>query len=154
MDAIFMSPHKFIGGPGCSGLLVAKRSIFKSTKSPTFPGGGTVSFVSPSCQDYDDSIEAREDAGTPAIVQAIRTGLVFQVKEMVGCQRIESIERHYCRMAFSKLRGTTRSSLLEAIVGHTLILTGESPSCPSISDLISEPTRRHRECEVPCQIQE
>lgn len=112
MDAIFMSPHKFIGGPGCTGLLVAKRSIFKSTKSPTFPGGGTVAFVSPSAQDYDTSIEAREDAGTPAIVQAIRTGLVFQVKEMVGCERIEAIEREYCEKVFSKLRNSDKVDLV------------------------------------------
>ena len=105
MDAIFMSPHKFIGGPGCSGLLVAKRSIFNSTRCPTFPGGGTVSFVSPFGQDYDHAIEAREDAGTPGIVQAIRTGLVFQVKEMVGCQRIEALEREFSSMVFSKLGG-------------------------------------------------
>ena len=103
MDAIFMSPHKFIGGPGCSGLLVAKRSIFESIKIPTFPGGGTVSFVSPFVQDYDDNIEAREDAGTPGIIQAIRCGMAFQVKEMVGCKRIEAIEREYCKMVFSRL---------------------------------------------------
>jgi selenocysteine lyase/cysteine desulfurase len=112
MDAIFMSPHKFVGGPGCTGLLVAKRSIFKSTKIPTFPGGGTVSFVSPCAQDYEDSIEAREDAGTPGIVQAIRTGLAFQVKEMVGCRRIEAIEREYCKMVFSKLRDNVKIELI------------------------------------------
>ncbi|CAJ1964771.1 unnamed protein product [Cylindrotheca closterium] len=112
MDAIFMSPHKFIGGPGCTGLLVANRSIFETTKIPTFPGGGTVSFVSPCAQDYDDNIEAREDAGTPAIVQAIRTGLVFQVKEMVGCRRIEAIERNYCSMVFSKLRENDKVQLV------------------------------------------
>ncbi|CAJ1966019.1 unnamed protein product [Cylindrotheca closterium] len=112
MDAIFMSPHKFIGGPGCTGLLVANRSIFETTKIPTFPGGGTVSFVSPCAQDYDDNIEAREDAGTPAIVQAIRTGLVFQVKEMVGCRRIEAIERNYCSMVFSKLRENNKVQLV------------------------------------------
>ncbi|KAL3928791.1 MAG: hypothetical protein SGBAC_012494, partial [Bacillariaceae sp.] len=80
--------------------------------SPTFPGGGTVAFVSPSIQDYDTSIEAREDAGTPAIVQAIRTGLAFQVKEMVGCQRIEAIEREYCEMVFSKLRNNDKVDLV------------------------------------------
>ena len=103
MDAVFMSPHKFIGGPGCSGLLVAKRSIFKSHDAPTFPGGGTVSFVSPNTEEYEDSIEAREDAGTPGIVQAIRTGLVFKAKELVGCQRIENIERKFSHMVLTKL---------------------------------------------------
>jgi selenocysteine lyase/cysteine desulfurase len=101
MDAIFMSPHKFIGGPGCAGVLVAKRKLFDGvygveTKTPTFPGEGTVSFVGPYGQDYEETVEAREDAGTPGIVQAIRTGLAFQVKGMVGAERIEAIERHHC----------------------------------------------------------
>mmetsp|Transcript_10518 Transcript_10518/g.22431 ORF Transcript_10518/g.22431 Transcript_10518/m.22431 type:complete len:511 (+) Transcript_10518:2025-3557(+) len=112
MDAIFMSPHKFIGGPGCSGLLVAKRSIFNSIQCPTFPGGGTVSFVSPLRQEYDGAIEAREDAGTPGIVQAIRTGLVFQVKEIVGCQQIETLEREFSSMVFSKLGGNVGIELI------------------------------------------
>ncbi|CAJ1942542.1 unnamed protein product [Cylindrotheca closterium] len=112
MDAIFMSPHKFIGGPGCSGLLVAKRSIFDSSKTPTFPGGGTVPFVSTWTQVYEASAETREDAGTPGIIQAIRCGLAFQVKELVGSQRIEAIEREYCKMAFSKLENSDKVELM------------------------------------------
>ena len=116
MDAIFMSPHKFIGGPGCTGVLVAKREIFEGmygveTKTPTFPGGGTVAFVGPYDQDYEKTVEAREDAGTPGIVQAIRTGLVFQVKEMVGSERIERIERHHCEMVFKMLSRNPNISL-------------------------------------------
>jgi len=116
IDAIFMSPHKFIGGPGCTGVLVAKRELFDGmygieTKSPTFPGGGTVAFVSPHGVDYEDTVEAREDAGTPGIVQAIRTGLAFQVKEIVGSDRIEMIERHHCDMVFKLLRRDVNISL-------------------------------------------
>jgi len=116
MDAIFMSPHKFIGGPGCTGVLVGKRTLFDGTygietKSPTFPGGGTVAFVGPYGVDYEETVEAREDAGTPGIVQAIRTGLAFQVKEIVGSDRIEMIERHHCDMVFKLLRWDMNISL-------------------------------------------
>ena len=116
IDAIFMSPHKFIGGPGCTGVLVAKRELFDGmygieTKSPTFPGGGTVAFVGPYGVDYEETVEAREDAGTPGIVQAIRTGLAFQVKEIVGSDRIEMIERHHCDMVFKLLRRDVNISL-------------------------------------------
>jgi selenocysteine lyase/cysteine desulfurase len=94
MDAVFLSPHKFIGGPGTCGLLVAKRSLF-TNRVPSVPGGGTVTYVSPSSHEYDPHIEHREDGGTPAIIQAIRCGLVFQLKDMVGAETIESIEQQY-----------------------------------------------------------
>jgi selenocysteine lyase/cysteine desulfurase len=111
-----MSPHKFIGGPGSTGVLIAKRRLFDGaygieTKTPTFPGGGTITFVSPHAHDYEESIEAREDAGTPGIVQAIRTGLAFQVKQMVGSDRIEMIERHHCDMVFKLLQNDMNISL-------------------------------------------
>ena len=92
MDAIFLSPHKFIGGPGSSGLLIARRSLFKN-EVPTCPGGGTVSYVSTEGQDYEEAIEAREDGGTPGILQAIKCGLAFKVKDYVGCDAIEQREQ-------------------------------------------------------------
>ena len=76
LDAIFLSPHKFPGGPGSAGILVVKRSLV-TNEIPTQPGGGTVSFVSPWHTDYLSSIENREDGGTPGILQAIRAGLRF-----------------------------------------------------------------------------
>ena len=99
MDAIFLSPHKFIGGPGSSGLLVARRSLFSRASAPTCPGGGTVSYVWPHGHDYEEAIEAREDGGTPPILQAIRCGLAFKVKEMVGCSAIEQREQALGRAA-------------------------------------------------------
>ncbi len=117
MDAIFMSPHKFIGGPGSTGILVAKRKLFDGvfgieTKTPTFAGGGTVTYVGPHIEDYEESIEAREDAGTPGIPQSIRTGLTFQVKEMVGSKRIEELEKDHCEMVFGYLRGDKNISFM------------------------------------------
>ena len=75
-DAVFLSPHKFPGGPGTPGVLVAKRSLLRRPV-PTVPGGGTVLFVSPAGQSYHPDPAMREEAGTPAIVESIRAGLVF-----------------------------------------------------------------------------
>ena len=85
-DAIFLSPHKFIGGPGTPGVLVAKRQLLRN-RVPTVPGGGTVSYVSGGEHSYIDDPSHREEGGTPAIIESIRAGLVFQLKEAVGERR-------------------------------------------------------------------
>ncbi|MEM6733460.1 MAG: aminotransferase class V-fold PLP-dependent enzyme, partial [Myxococcota bacterium] len=86
-DAIFISPHKFPGGPGTPGILVAKRHLF-TNRVPAVPGGGTVSYVSSDGHRYVDDVEHREEGGTPAIIESIRAGLVFQLKEAVGHELI------------------------------------------------------------------
>ena len=48
------------------------------------PGGGTVAYVNPTEHRYLTDIEHREEGGTPAIVESIRAGLVFELKEAVG----------------------------------------------------------------------
>ncbi|MCA9569158.1 MAG: aminotransferase class V-fold PLP-dependent enzyme, partial [Myxococcales bacterium] len=102
-DAIFISPHKFIGGPGTPGILVAKRSLFRN-KVPAWPGGGTVSYVSSRDHDYLPDPEHREEGGTPAIVESIRAGLVFQLKEAVGWENIRALEEGYIRRAVASWR--------------------------------------------------
>jgi selenocysteine lyase/cysteine desulfurase len=97
-DAIFLSPHKFIGGPGTPGLLVAKRHLFKN-RVPTLPGGGTVRYVTSVGQKYIEDPVHREEGGTPAIVESIRAGLVFQLKEAVGVERIREKEHGYITRA-------------------------------------------------------
>lgn len=82
-DAIVLSPHKFAGGPGASGVFVVRKSTVVASK-PTWPGGGTVSFVSPWGHDYLEDLAAREEAGTPNVVGDIRAGLALLVKEAVG----------------------------------------------------------------------
>jgi selenocysteine lyase/cysteine desulfurase len=104
MDAVFLSPHKFIGGPGSAGVLVARRDLFEGpfdvkTTKPSLPGGGTVAYVSGYGCDYVQDCEVREDAGTPGIPQCIRTGLAFKVKAMVGSHNIEMAEAKHCAMA-------------------------------------------------------
>jgi selenocysteine lyase/cysteine desulfurase len=97
-DAIFLSPHKFIGGPGTPGVLVAKRRLF-SNRVPAVPGGGTVAYVNLLEHRYLQETEEREEGGTPAIVESIRAGLVFQLKEAVGTDVIDAREHRFTRRA-------------------------------------------------------
>ncbi|MDJ0662990.1 MAG: aminotransferase class V-fold PLP-dependent enzyme [Acidimicrobiia bacterium] len=99
-DAIYLSPHKFIGGPGTPGLLVARKELF-ANRVPAVPGGGTVAYVNPVEHRYLDDIEHREEGGTPAIVESIRAGLVFQLKEAVGAETIKEREEEMTSRAIS-----------------------------------------------------
>jgi len=100
-DAIFISPHKFIGGPGTPGVLVAKRALLRNSV-PSTPGGGTVSYVSSESHTYVDDPEHREEGGTPAIIESIRAGLVFQLKEAVGADLIREREHSFIRRAIER----------------------------------------------------
>ena len=97
-DAIFVSPHKFIGGPGTPGLLVVKKQLLQNTV-PSCPGGGTVCYVSPKRHTYLADKVHREEGGTPAIIESIRAGLVFQLKEAVGHEAIREREETLIRKA-------------------------------------------------------
>jgi selenocysteine lyase/cysteine desulfurase len=99
-DAVFISPHKLIGGPGTPGLLVARRELF-TNRVPDVPGGGTVAFVNPDDHGYLTDIEHREEGGTPAIIESIRAGLVFQLKEAVGVDVIREREETFVSRAIS-----------------------------------------------------
>jgi selenocysteine lyase/cysteine desulfurase len=99
-DAVFISTHKLIGGPQTPGLLVARRELFKNAV-PTVPGGGTVSFVRLDSHEYLADVEHREEGGTPAIVGSIRAGLVFQLKEAVGPERIRELEEGFIGRAIA-----------------------------------------------------
>ena len=111
LDAIFLSPHKFIGGPGTPGVLVAKRSLF-TNRVPTVPGGGTVSYVNPFEHRYLDDVESREEGGTPAIVDSIRAGLVFQLKQAVGVETIREREESFIRRAVSSWQANPAIEIL------------------------------------------
>jgi selenocysteine lyase/cysteine desulfurase len=98
LDAVFVSPHKFIGGPGTPGVLVARRELFTNSV-PAVPGGGTVAYVNPSEHRYLADVEHREEGGTPDIVGSIRAGLVMQLKEAVGLERIRAREEDFIHRA-------------------------------------------------------
>jgi selenocysteine lyase/cysteine desulfurase len=100
MDAVFLSPHKFIGGPGTPGILALRRRLC-ANRVPTVPGGGTVRYVNAREHQYIDDPEQREEGGTPAIIESIRAGLVFQLKEAVGPDVIREREEIFIRRAIA-----------------------------------------------------
>lgn len=100
-DAVFISPHKFIGGPGTPGVLVARRDLFRN-RVPTMPGGGTVLYVNPQEHVYVADVEHREEGGTPAIVESIRAGLVFGLKAAVGVDAIREREAAFIGRALRR----------------------------------------------------
>ena len=97
-DAIFLSPHKFIGGPSTPGVLVARRELFHN-RVPDVPGGGTVAYVNTDEHRYLEDPSVREEGGTPAIIEAVRAGLVFQLKQAVGAEVIRASEARLLRRA-------------------------------------------------------
>lgn len=99
-DAIVVSPHKFPGGPGASGVLVVRRDAVRR-RCPSWPGGGTVQFVSPWRHDYVDDLEAREEAGTPNVIGDIRAALAFIVKDAVGPAAIAAAEARWNALALA-----------------------------------------------------
>lgn len=93
LDGIFFSPHKFLGGPGSSGVLIFNKKLYKNSV-PDEPGGGTVSWTNPwGGRSYFDDIEMREDGGTPGFLQAIRTALTIKLKEQMGVDNIHAQEK-------------------------------------------------------------
>ncbi len=97
-DAIFLSPHKMIGGPGTPGVLIARKALL-TNPVPAVPGGGTVAYVSPDDHRYVDDPEHREEGGTPAIIGSIKAGLVFKLKNEVGEDTIRDLEHRHIRRA-------------------------------------------------------
>ena len=103
LDAIFFSPHKFLGGPGSSGVLIFNKKLYKNIV-PDNPGGGTVSYTNPwGDHDYVDDIETREDGGTPGFLQTIKIALSIQLKEKMGVSNIIKREHELNEIVFEKL---------------------------------------------------
>jgi selenocysteine lyase/cysteine desulfurase len=111
LDAVFLSPHKFIGGPGTPGVLAARRELFRN-RVPGMPGGGTVAYVNPTKHDYLADPEHREEGGTPAIIESIRAGLVFQLKNAVGVEEIRRREESFIRRAVERWRRNPNLEIL------------------------------------------
>lgn len=99
-DAIVMSPHKFVGGPGTPGVLAIRREHLRNSV-PVVVGGGTVQYVNPAEHVYLDDPIHREEGGTPAIIESIRAGLVFDLKRNVGVEVIRAHEEDYLRRAIT-----------------------------------------------------
>ncbi|HSK34977.1 MAG TPA: aminotransferase class V-fold PLP-dependent enzyme [Propionicimonas sp.] len=111
LDAVFISPHKFIGGPGTPGVLVVRRSLL-TNRVPDVPGGGTVMFVNAAEHRYLDDPVHREEGGTPGIIESIRAGLVFQLKDAVGVDVIEVLESALLHRAMTAWRDEPAMEIL------------------------------------------
>lgn len=158
-DAIFLSPHKFIGGPGTPGVLVAKRALFKNTV-PTVPGGGTVAYVNTHDHRYLDDPEHREEGGTPAIVESIRAGLVFQLKEAVTVDAIREREHSFIRRAIDSWetnpnldilgnRNAWRLSIVSFVVRHKKGYLHHAFVAALLNDLLGIQARSGCSCAGP-----
>ncbi|MDC0249381.1 aminotransferase class V-fold PLP-dependent enzyme [Flavobacteriales bacterium] len=102
LDAIYFSPHKFLGGPGATGILAFKKELY-TNKVPDNPGGGTVDWTNPwGGHKYVNDIEAREDGGTPAFLQTIKTALCIQLKDKMGVQNILDREQELHKIIWGK----------------------------------------------------
>jgi selenocysteine lyase/cysteine desulfurase len=94
-DAVFLSPHKFLGGPGSTGILLFNSRIYPLHLPPTFGAGGTVDYVGRRGHDYTADIEAREKPGTPGTLQLLKAALAMELKSAIGVEEIEKKEREY-----------------------------------------------------------
>jgi len=112
LDAVFISPHKFLGGPGSSGLLVFNQRCYHAELPPSIAGGGTVDYVGPEDHDFISDIEAREKAGTPGILQTLKAALAFEVKEAIGIDNIERREAEMTRLAMQRWGSNPRIEIL------------------------------------------
>jgi len=111
-DAIFFSPHKFLGGPATSGVLIFNKNLYKNT-IPDNPGGGTVTWTNPWGEhSYIDDIEAREDGGTPGFLQTIKIALAIKLKEEMGVKNIQKREHEINKIVFDKLNGIENLHML------------------------------------------
>lgn len=112
LDAIFFSPHKFLGGPGTSGILVFNNKLYNNM-IPDCPGGGTVSWTNPWGEHkYIDNIEDREDGGTPGFLQVIKTALAIQLKDQMGIENILNREHEIVDYVFASLGNTSNIKIL------------------------------------------
>ena len=87
-DALVMSPHKLLGGPGSCGILAIRKNLIDDSIAPTFAGGGTVAYVNSQIQEYEEEINVRETAGTPGILQLIRAALAYKLRNELGFEFI------------------------------------------------------------------
>ncbi len=112
LDAIFFSPHKFLGGPGSVGVMVFNKSLYKN-EVPDHPGGGTVNWTNPWGQySYVTDIEAKEDGGTPAFLQTIRAALCIKLKEEMSSEKMHARENELIAIGFEKLRKIKKLHIL------------------------------------------
>lgn len=120
LDAIFFSPHKFLGGPGSTGVLIFNSKLYNNNV-PDNPGGGTVDWTNPWGEyKFVDDIEVREDGGTPPFLQTIKAALAIQLKEEMGVENILRREKEIVSLVFRELRKIPNLHILVEAIEHRL----------------------------------
>lgn len=129
-DAIFISTHKFIGGPSTPGLLIVRKELLRN-KVPSIVGGGTVLYVNHQEHVYVDDVEHREEGGTPAIIEAIRAGLVFKVKQTISVPVISALEHDFVERAIEALDNHPNIQVLGNKTAKRLSIVSFTIKCDS-----------------------
>ena len=129
IDAIAISPHKFVGGPASSGVLIVRRDAVV-TSSPVISGGGTVKFVSSRVHDYVDKLEEREEAGTPNYIGDVRAALAFLIKDAMGSEHMARKNAGLTRQAISSWQDVDGLEILGSLT---------APRLPIFSFLVKDP---------------
>ena len=133
LDAIVLSPHKFVGGPGTPGVLIIRRELLTNSV-PDIVGGGTVAYVNPHEHRYLTDPEHREEGGTPAIIESIRAGLVFHLKSNVGVDVIRAYETDFVSRAITAWSTNPTITILGNLEAERLSI---------VSFVVKRPTGRY-----------
>lgn len=120
LDAIYFSPHKFLGGPGTPGVLIFHKKLYKNTV-PDQPGGGTIIYSNPwKVHEYTTDIEQREDGGTPPFLMGIKAGMCIQLKEKMGTENILKREKELLQIVFARFSTILNVGILESNIEKRL----------------------------------
>lgn len=155
-DALVLSPHKLLGGPGSCGLLIIRKNLIDTSIAPTFAGGGTVKYVNKDLQLYQKDVEIREDAGTPPILQFIRASLAYQLRNEIGFDFIKNRKNELKEYFISELKNIPNCIIygnqeVENIGIISFNIKGLSPYdlCNNLSSTDSFQTRAGCSCAGP-----
>lgn len=155
-DALVMSPHKLLGGPASCGILAIRKSLVDETLAPTFAGGGTVAYVNSQIQEYEKDISTRETAGTPGILQLIRSALAYKLRNEIGFEFIKNQKKELLKhllKGLNKIENITIYGNKEAdnigIVSFNIANVNPHKICEKLSSSSGIQTRAGCSCAGP-----
>ncbi len=143
-DVMFLSPHKLLGGPGSCGLLVIREELVDTSIAPTYPGGGTVTYVSRKSHRFHEDAEVREDAGTPAILQIIRAALAYRLRNEMGLEWIKSQKKSLYDYLVGKIKENPEFEILGNTEAENIGIVSIVPKSVSPYELCRELSHRYK----------
>ncbi len=143
-DVMFLSPHKLLGGPGSCGLLVIREELVDTSIAPTYPGGGTVTYVSRKSHRFHEDAEVREDAGTPAILQIIRAALAYRLRNEMGLEWIKSQKKSLYDYLVGKIKQNPEFEILGNAEAENIGIVSIVPNSVSPYELCRELSHRYK----------